>query len=230
MAAAAAAVGAAGAAGARGGSRSTRDSHESGASIVSDAKPDGGRTVVVIGLGVWLLAALLVGASGRLTALRPPAPQILLAVLTVLSCAAVTLVPNIRAWAAAVDMRPLVALHLIRFVGFYFLVLYRRGELPFEFAVIGGWGDILVAASAAVLLLAGPIAGGARWRALQIWNALGIIDLAFVVATAARLAMARPDSMAPLLRLPLCLLITYLVPLLFTTHLILWSRLFRPKT
>ena len=183
--------------------------------------------MVAVGLVVWLLAAILVGASGRLTALRPPAPQILLAGLTVLSFAAVTLAPSLRAWAAAVDMRALVALHLTRFVGIYFLALYNRGELPFEFAVIGGWGDILVAALAAVLVLGGPVAGDGRRRAVQIWNALGILDLAFVVATAARLAIARPEAMAPLLRLPLCLLITYIVPLLFTTHLILWTRLFR---
>jgi hypothetical protein len=36
------------------------------------------------------------------------------------------------------DVRWLVALHLCRFVGFYFLWLYSSGELPYAFAVPGG--------------------------------------------------------------------------------------------
>ncbi|MGH7682485.1 MAG: hypothetical protein ACRENN_10945 [Candidatus Eiseniibacteriota bacterium] len=185
---------------------------------------------IAAGLISWLVAAILVGASGRLAALRPPAPQLLLAGLTILSFAAVTLAPGLRQWADAVDPRSLVAIHLTRFVGFYFLVLYGRGELPFEFAVIGGWGDIVVAALALILLLGGPMASDGRRRLFLVWNALGIVDLAFVVATAARLAMAHPETMAPMLRLPLSLLITFLVPVLFTTHLILWRNLFRPRT
>lgn len=184
---------------------------------------------VAAGLAVWLAAALAVGASGALAGLKPPAPQLLLAGLTILSFAAVSFVPGLRAWAEAVDLRALVALHLTRFVGFYFLALYRRGVLPFEFAVIGGWGDIGIAALAAALLLRGPGASDRRRRLFQLWNALGVVDLAFVVATAARLAMAHPESMAPLLRLPLSILITFLVPLLFATHLILWKRLFRTQ-
>ena len=40
------------------------------------------------------------------------------------------------------DLRLLVLYHLTRFVGVWFLVLYSRGELPYAFAVPGGWGDI----------------------------------------------------------------------------------------
>src|SRR5256885_15852628 len=49
---------------------------------------------------------------------------------------------------------------LFRSVGVYFLVLYGRGELPFDFAVPGGWGDIAVAT-----LALGLIVG---WRATRV--------------------------------------------------------------
>src|SRR5882672_9093208 len=114
------------------------------------------RTVVVIAVG-WLTLAIATGAAGIVKFL-PPAPLVLF-VLT-----AVVLVPGwlhhgFRSWLMTVDVRWLVALHLTRFVGFYFLYLYGRGELPYAFAVPGGWGDIVVATLAAALLMWGPPRG-----------------------------------------------------------------------
>jgi hypothetical protein len=54
---------------------------------------------------------------------------------------------------------------------------------------------------------------------------LGLADILFVVATAARLALADPASMAALLRLPLSLLPTFLVPLIIASHVVLGVRL-----
>ena len=58
-------------------------------------------------------------------------------------------------------------------------------------------------------------------------NLLGMVDILFVVATAARLAAADPESMAALLRLPLSLLPTFLVPLIIASHVVLGVRLAR---
>ena len=51
-----------------------------------------------------------------------------------------------------------------------------------------------------------------------------------MVATAARLAAADPGSMVALLRLPLSLLPTFLVPLIIASHVILGVRLTRRNT
>jgi hypothetical protein len=53
----------------------------------------------------------------------------------------------------------------------------------------------------------------------------GLIDILFVVVTAARLVLADPASMSPLLRLPLSLLPTFLVPLLIASHVVFGIRL-----
>jgi hypothetical protein len=126
-----------------------------------------------------------------------------------------------------IDLRAVVALHLTRFVGIYFLALFRRGELPFAFAVPGGWGDILVATLALLLLSVGAPRTGGRRLIYATWNLIGLVDLLFVVVTAARLGLTEPESMRALTRLPLSLLPTFLVPLLLASHLLIGVRLAR---
>jgi hypothetical protein len=62
---------------------------------------------------------------------------------------------------------------------------------------------------------------------LFIWSAYGLVDILFVVATAAAEAMAMPASMAALLRMPLSLLATFVVPLIISSHLLIFARLRR---
>jgi len=184
----------------------------------------GGRRYIVVGL-VWLAAALGLGATGAIARWRPPTPQLVLAGLTVVLLAAVVARPRFRRWLATLDLRWLVAVHLTRFVGLYFLLLYYRdGALPRAFAVPGGWGDIIVATSALGLLLAGGKLDG-RPRLVGAWNAFGLLDILFVVATASRLALADPDSMNALLRLPLSLLVTFLVPIIIADHIVVFWRI-----
>lgn len=191
-----------------------------------DNRAVGSRTVVLVGLG-WLLTATALGAAGVLRTLQPPAPQLVLVALTAVVLASGWLVAGFRAWLAAVDPRWLVGLHLTRFVGVYFLYLHERGQLPYAFAVPGGWGDIAVASLAALLLLAGPPRDAWRRWAYTAWNVFGAADILFVVATATRLLAADPGSMAALLRLPLSLLPTFLVPLIIASHVVLGVRLAR---
>ena len=129
----------------------------------------------------------------------------------------------------ALDLRSLVLLHVTRFVGIYFLVLYRRGQLPYDFAVPGGIGDIIVAALALPLALA-PLADTTRQRAMRIWNIIGLVDIVLVVLTATRLNLADPTQMHALTYLPLSLLPTFLVPLIIATHIVIFVRLARPQT
>jgi hypothetical protein len=180
---------------------------------------------VLLGLLIWLALALVVGATGLLAAFRPPFPQLVLTTLTVAVLAACRWVPALRAWVLWVDLRALVLFHLTRFVGFYFLALYGRGELPWAFAVPGGWGDIAVAAGALIVVAAAPRSGPAGWGAYLAWNVFGLIDILLVVATAARLALTVPGSMRALTTLPLNLLLTFVVPIIIATHVVIFLRL-----
>jgi hypothetical protein len=185
------------------------------------------RGVLLIGLG-WLLVATAFGAAGAMRSLPPAATPLVLLGLTAVVLALAWRRAGFRTWLWALDERLLVALHLTRFVGACFLYLHGRGRLPYAFAVPAGWGDITVATLAAILLVAGPPRDAARRAAYIAWNALGLLDILFVVATAARLVVIDPGSMTALRGLPLSLLPTFLVPLLVATHVVLGVRLLRP--
>ncbi|MDB6113016.1 MAG: hypothetical protein JWR69_4766 [Pedosphaera sp.] len=181
---------------------------------------------VFIAVSVWLLIAL---AAGYLRLLEP-APRVAIQGILVALTAGVLLafwkIRSFHDWLMALSLRALILFHAVRFIGLYFLVLYRRGELPFAFAVPGGYGDIAVAITA--LLVAGCLLNNpASRRIILTWNLLGLIDILLVVVTAARLGLAKPDSMLALTRLPLSLLPTFIVPLIITSHLIIFYRLRR---
>jgi len=132
----------------------------------------------------------------------------------------------VRDWIAIVDLRALIALHLTRFVGIYFLILAQRGKLPFGFARPAGVGDIIIA-SGSVVLLAAP--GLRSWqKLLRIWNFIGFIDIVFVAFSALRFGLQDWQSMAALRTLPLSLLPTFLVPLIIASHVLIFIRLTAP--
>ena len=189
------------------------------------AEPSRSRFYPVAGL-VWFLIALVVGASGVLLRMPPRAPQVILLGLTTALVIAGVLVPSFRAWLAAVDLRSVIAIHLTRFIGIYFLMLFARGLLPYDFAVVGGWGDIAVAVTAVLWLVFSGDPARHR-RLLALWNVGGLLDIVFVVVTAARMALADPASMGPLRVLPLSLLPTIVVPLIIASHVLIFWRLFR---
>ena len=173
---------------------------------------------------MWLVLAVIAGASGVMQQLRPPAPQAGLVSLTVALLVAWRIGSKFRRWVLTVDLRVLIAIHATRFVGFYFLLLCGRGELPCSFAATVGWGDIFVATFAIVLVVTWKvIARRTLW--LAAWNVFGLLDILFVIVSAARHGTADPASMAAMLRLPLSLLITFLVPVIIASHIFIFSRL-----
>jgi hypothetical protein len=150
----------------------------------------------------------------------PWQPLAVISEVTAIAVALVT-VPPLRTWAFRVDVRWLIAFHLIRFIGIYFLVLYAQHELPYGFAVWGGSGDIAVAVLALIVICF------VRFRAgFIVWNFVGLVDIVAVLATAARSEMAVPGSMHQLNRLPLILLPTFVVPVVIVTHGVMLIRAF----
>jgi hypothetical protein len=177
-------------------------------------------------VAVWFLLAAAFAARGLFMGLQPPAPQAMIAGLALVAWLATRRIGWLRTWSDTVDPRVLVLPHLLRALAAVgFLQAASRMELPEGFALPAAWGDLAVALLAALLLCAGAIQTRHHARAWQVWNVLGLIDIVLVVANAARFGLAHPAAMSPMLRLPLALLPSFLVPIVFVTHAQLFGRL-----
>jgi len=183
-------------------------------------------TLSLLGAG-WFLIALFIGETELLSLLPGPATQITLAALTLALISLFWISQSFRTWVNQLQLKTLITLHLIRFVGVYFLYLHSRGQLPAKFALTAGWGDIIVAIGA-LLLLAIPSARNSS-RLVAAWNIIGLLDILLVVATAAGLAFANRESMSALTRLPLSFLPTMIVPLIISSHIAIMVRLARKR-
>ena len=190
------------------------------------AQRSGNKSVALI-LGAWIFVATGAGVAGWLEKANAPLVAGIIWTLTAVALLACWKVPTLHKWAMKVELRWLVLLHLTRFIGFYFLFLCRRGELPFAFAAPAGWGDIIVA-TLAVLLLA--LSGVRRWGMLIIWNTIGLADILFVIITALRLGLEDWRSMHALREFPLSLLPTFLVPLIIVSHVLIFFRAAKLKS
>ena len=88
---------------------------------------------------LWLLGVTLLGTSGRLAALQPPLPQLLIVALTLALIAAGAVLPGFRDWLAHVSLRAVVAFHLTRYVGIAFLVTGLLGTTATLSSFVGAY-------------------------------------------------------------------------------------------
>src|SRR5437868_15550506 len=109
--------------------------------------------MVPVILTIWLCLAAGFGLTGVFEQASAAAVAVTVWSLTILCLVSCWKIPAINRWAGDVALSRLIALHLTRFVGIYFLLLCRRGELSCAFATLAGWGDITVAIGATILHL-----------------------------------------------------------------------------
>lgn len=133
-------------------------------------------------------------------------------------------VRSFHKWAFRVDVRWLIAFHMTRFIGIYFLYLYAQHELPYAFSIVGGTGDIIIAVLALII-----IRFASYKPALFAWNVIGLLDIVAVAVMAAQSEMAIPGSMHQLDKFPLVLLPTFIVPVIIVTHGLILVRIFKPE-
>lgn len=183
---------------------------------------------VLLGAVIWAALAYAVSAMGLLQKLTPPAPQILILLLTIGLIAFGRLYAPLHSWIASVDLRALVGVHVLRAVaGAGFLWAAAHGTLSTGFANMAGYGDIAVAIlGLAAIVLVSPLRSSAPLLYV-IWNTLGLIDIMLVVVTAARIGISDPPAMAQLMRPPFALIPLFLVPIVIASHIWIFERLLR---
>lgn len=179
--------------------------------------------IVPVLLASWFGLALALGYSGLLLRLPTPAIPAFIATFVVTLTIARHRFAALRRWAAQLDPSGLVLAHAVRFVGLLLWWVGQCGALAEEFARTAGIGDTIVAVSALVIVLT-----HATYRSPRLvlaWNLAATADLLYVASTAVRLALAGEAGMRPMFQLPLSLMPTFLVPLLLSTHVLLFEQL-----
>ncbi|WP_066943222.1 hypothetical protein [Streptomyces lushanensis] len=182
----------------------------------------------VVLLGGWFTISGMIAANGWYLNRpgRPPGlPIVFAAVLAVLLAA--TWIPVVaRALAAPGTLSRLELPHAFRVVGVVFLIMMALGHLPALFALPAGLGDI--ATGLAAPFIARRIAQGTGRRTAVRFNVLGMIDLVVALTLAILIGNQILDvtpSTQAITQLPLALIPTAAVPLLFTLHITSLRRL-----
>ena len=168
----------------------------------------------------WLALAIFISLCGFVNASAQGIALTIWGLISAVVLIAWWMIPIVRIRVDALPLNALIAIHLCRFVGVYFLILGRAGRLPEDFALPGGIGDIVVAIGAVLLLLSAALRE--RRAVLLGWNALGLLDIILVVFSALRCGLRDWSSMAPLRQLPLSLLPTFIVPLILVSHILIF--------
>lgn len=187
------------------------------------------------GVGAWLVIVTVLAAAGVFSAASPVgtpaigAAALLPVVAISLSAARLS---TMRTLALGIPLAALVAVHVGRVLGVFFVWLHGEGRLPWTFSTYAGSGDIAVA------LLAAPVAWAVHrrvsgWRRLLLaWNSIGLLDLVGALALGVgssaasplRFIYENPDSSA-MGTLPWLLVPGFLVPIYILTHLAIFARL-----
>jgi hypothetical protein len=185
------------------------------------------RTVFTATL-VWLASIVAISALGVLTLERRAIVPLAIIGTTIALVALHRRGGSLRAVVDALDVRLVIGFHALRAViGTGFLVLAARGELDPVFARIAGWGDIAVGVGA-MLVVAGGVRPGRAWtRVRAAWNLFGSLDIAIVIVVAQSILFFsdHPQTMLGLVAFPWLLVPFVIVPIVISTHALLFARL-----
>lgn len=140
--------------------------------------------------------------------------------------------PAVRRAIDSIPLHWLVGVQFYRVLGVLFLIAYARDEIPAEFALPAGIGDVAVGLIAVAVAYLVATRGAERARtAVLAWCAFGIGDLVVAVATGFLSSpsilqqLALDDPNAAITRYPFVLIPTFAVPVSILLHVYVIARL-----
>jgi hypothetical protein len=183
-------------------------------------------------IAAWFAVAWWLGHANVFVVEPTQIPRIQYALLIPISAGLVLMLGTQRG-AALVRAAPqswFVGMQVYRALAFVFLALWSLGQLPGEFAIPAGIGDVIVGASAPYVAWLNARRSASAERVTRAWNIFGIGDLIIAVTMGfltspsplQMLAVDRPNLL--ITRYPLVMVPAFLVPASIILHgLSLWK-------
>jgi hypothetical protein len=180
-------------------------------------------------LVIWSVVAVAITGTGLYAQVPPLAVQLTIAGLTLAQIACFILSRSFREWTLQICMKRLVLFQSWRILpGLAFLYFYYSlGKFTFDFAVVGGIGDSVVALTVPFAHVLVEPRTKVRWRGLLGWQLFALTDLVLVIKSAVIANLQNPATMEPLLHFPMSLIPTILVPLTLFIHFISLAQIKR---
>jgi outer membrane protein TolC len=181
---------------------------------------------------LWLAGVLAAGGTFQASASRWfPAAGLGIGLATLAGGVLLARSASLNAVINAVPLPWLVGIQLYRVVGLLFLVLYGAGQVPGEFAIPAGVGDVLIGLTAPLVAYGLHRAFAWSHGAAIVWNVAGMLDLAVAIGTGFLsspgplhlLAVDNPNHL--ITAFPLVLIPLFAVPLSVVLHLAALKRL-----
>lgn len=189
--------------------------------------------IICVAVLAWLWVILTLGANGifHAPAGEPPIATLTALVVPPLLFLILLRIPGFRAEVLAIDPVWLTAMQGLRILGAGFLFVYAFGHLPALFAYMAGWGDVLVAILAPLVvarLAADKAFLRSRWYAG--FHILGFLDFVGAVGSGLIARGTIPildsaESTAALGQLPLLLIPCFAVPLWICLHIAAFAQI-----
>jgi hypothetical protein len=199
---------------------------------ISDQRVTADGKFAIAAVILWFVAAFIAGLTGIIN--EPGRPPVVLATFILLPIigfiTAYLLSPSFREFTQTISLTLLIGSHLWRFVGLGFVIGWLRGALPGGFAIPAGFGDIIAAAGA--LILIPMIRKGTASRGwLFAWNIFGLLDLLYAVisgllySNSAFGILSKGVTTEPMVTFPVSLIPSFFVPLFILMHLLTFKRI-----
>lgn len=208
--------------------------------IAYAARAERRRAVLWVGGGAviaWFVLTFALAKQGfyetTATTTMPPRIGPAIVIPTILGCALLALASARRA-IERIPLHWLVGVQLYRVAGGLFLIAWLQDDIPAEFALPAGIGDVLVGIAAPFVALAVVRSGLDRAGPRVVaWCALGIADLVvavtcgFLTAPSAFQQLALDSPNAAITSYPLVLIPTFAVPASIVLHVFVLARVLR---
>ncbi len=189
------------------------------------------------GLVAWCVVTFVLAKQGFFesdpTTTMPPRLGVAIVIPVIVGSALVAL-RSVRRVIERIPLQWLVGVQFYRVAGALFLIAWLQDDIPAEFALPAGIGDVLVGLLAPFVALSIARNGADRaWPRVVAWCALGIADLAvavtcgFLSAPSAFQQLALDNPNEAITSYPFVLIPVFAVPASIVLHVFVLARVLR---